>query len=453
MDDARLELVPTAVAAGGDALARDGDGRVVFVEGALPGERVAVRITEARKDYARAVVVDVLDPSPDRVAPPCPTLAAGCGGCTWQHVTPAAQSRLKAAIVVDALRRIARLPEPPVPSTVALDGLALRTTARLAVTPGARAGHRPRRAGGGAYSFSPAGAPSKSRASRSAAEARPETPASSPRRGPQPRPVPSSGGEGVAQAIETDTCLVTHPLLEDLIVHGRYGGVGEVVLRVGVASGERLVRLDVPVRKAAVEVPDGVVVVGEGSKGAAFVHEEVAGRRFRVSADSFFQPGPVAAAGLAAAVSAAAGDALGPGSHLVDAYAGTGLFASVLGAASGARVTAVESDRSAAADARANLADLDAKVVQVEVGRWDATRSGPADVVVADPARSGLGRPGVAALVAAGAARMVVVSCDPASLARDTVLLAAAGYRLTSVALVDAFPHTFHVEAVARFDR
>ena len=442
MDDVRLELVPTAVAAGGDALARDGDGRVVFVEGALPGERVAVRITEARKDYARAVVVDVLDPSPDRVAPPCPTLAAGCGGCTWQHVTPAAQSRLKAAIVVDALRRIARLPEPPAPSLVALDGPALRTTARLAVTSGARAGHRPRHAasggGGVAVLFPPAGAP---------------TPASSPRRGPQPRPVPSSGGEGVAQAIETDTCLVTHPLLEDLVVHGRYGGAGEVILRVGVASGERLVRLDVPVRKATVEVPDGVVVVGEGSKGAAFVHEEVAGRRFRVSADSFFQPGPVAAAGLVAAVSAAVGDALGPGAHLVDAYAGTGLFASVLGAASGARVTAVESDRSAAADARANLADLDAKVVPVEVGRWDATRSGPADVVVADPARSGLGRPGVAALVAADAPRMVVVSCDPASLARDTVLLTAAGYRLVSVALVDAFPHTFHVEAVARFDR
>lgn len=408
MDDMRLELVPTAVAAGGDALARDADGRVVFVEGALPGERVSVRITEAHKDYARAVMVEILDPSPDRVSPPCPTLAAGCGGCTWQHVTAAAQSRLKAAIVVDALRRIARLPEPPVPSVVLLDGPASRTTARLAVSPRARAGHRPR--GGKA-------------------------------------------GEGAATAVETDTCLVVHPLLEELVVHGRYAGAGEVVLRVGVASGERLVRLDIPARQAAVEVPDGVLVVGEGDKGPAFVHEEVAGRWFRVSADSFFQPGPVAAGGLVAAVSEAAADALGPGDHLVDAYAGTGLFASVLGSASGARVTALESGRSAAADARANLADLDAKVVSVEVGRWDAARGGPADLVVADPARSGLGRPGVAALVAAGAPRMVVVSCDPASLARDTVLLGAAGYRLTSVALVDAFPHTFHVEAVARFDR
>jgi 23S rRNA (uracil1939-C5)-methyltransferase len=73
-------------------------------------------------------------------------------------------------------------------------------------------------------------------------------------------------------------------------------------------------------------------------------------------------------------------------------------------------------------------------------------------VVVADPARSGLGRPGVGAVVATGAPRLVLVSCDPASLARDTVLLGATGYSLTSVALVDAFPHTFHTETVSRFD-
>jgi 23S rRNA (uracil1939-C5)-methyltransferase len=74
-------------------------------------------------------------------------------------------------------------------------------------------------------------------------------------------------------------------------------------------------------------------------------------------------------------------------------------------------------------------------------------------VVVADPSRTGLGRPGVAAVAATGASRLALVSCDPASLARDTVLLAEAGYALVSVAMVDAFPHTFHVETVSRFDR
>jgi len=384
------------MAAGGAALARDADGRVVFVEGALPGERVRARITDARKDFARAVAVEITDPSPDRVAPPCPALAAGCGGCTWQHVSADAQARLKADIVVDALRRIAKLTEPPAPGIVAMAGAPLRTTARLAVSPGGRAGHRPRTGSG---------------------------------------------------TVATEACLVAHPLLDELIVAGRYPGAGEVLLRVAVATGERMVLVDR--EAAAVQVPDDVGVFQEGDTRPAFVHEDVTGRRFRISAGSFFQPGPVVAAALANAVAAAAGDKLARGGVLVDAYAGVGLFASLLGAADAARVVAVESDPSAVADARVNLADLDAKVVASEVGRW---RPHPADLVVADPARSGLGRPGVGAIVATGAPRLVLVSCDPASLARDTVLLRAAGYTLTSVALVDAFPHTFHTETVSRFD-
>jgi len=391
-----VHLVPTAMAAGGAALARDDDGRVVFVDGGLPGERVRARITEARKDFARAVAVEIVDPSPDRIAPPCPALAAGCGGCTWQHVSAGAQVRLKADVVVDALRRIAKLDEPPVPDIAPMAGSPLRTTARLAVSPGGRAGHRPR------------------------------------------------SGSG---AVATNSCLVVHPRLEELIVASRYPGAGEVLLRVGVASGERMVLVD---RNAdAVQVPDDVGVFQEGDTRPAFVHEDVARRRFRISAGSFFQPGPVAAATLATAVGAAAAGALAQGSLLVDAYAGVGLFASVLGAADGARVVAVENDRSAVADARVNLADLDAKVVTSEVARW---RPQSADLVIADPARSGLGRPGVGAIAATGAPRVVLVSCDPASLARDTVLLGAAGYALMSVALVDAFPHTFHIETVSRFD-
>jgi tRNA/tmRNA/rRNA uracil-C5-methylase (TrmA/RlmC/RlmD family) len=392
-----LVLEPSTMAAGGAALARDADGRVVFVEGALPGERVRARVTDARKDFARAVVVEILEAAPDRVVAPCAALAAGCGGCTWQHVAPAGQIRLKAAIVVDALRRIAKLAEPPAPVAVPLDGPALRTTARLAVSSSGRAGHR-RHAG--------------------------------------------------RDAIETDACLAAHPLLEELIVAGRYPGAGQVLLRVSVATGERLVVVERAAER--VEVPAGVGVFQAGDRRPAFVHEDVAGRRFRVSAGSFFQSGPVVAGALVDAVDAAIGDALTQGEVLVDLYAGVGLFASTIGARHPAKVVAVESDPSAAADAHVNLVDLDAKVVAVEVGRW---RPRAAGVVVADPSRSGLGRPGAGAVAATGAARVVLVSCDPASLARDTVLLGEAGYRLTSVALVDAFPHTFHVETVSRFDR
>ena len=400
--------------AGGAALARDDSGRVVFVDGALPGELVVARVEEERRDFARASVVEVLDASPDRLRPPCSALAEGCGGCTWQHVSVEAQTRFKADIVRDALQRIGRLADPPVPSVQRLEGPALRTTTRLGVSAAGRAGHNRRSGAGG-------------------------------RRDAGPR-------ERSSAVVETDACLICHPLLEELVVAGRYRGAGEVLLRVGAATGERMVR--VTGRTEDVEVPDDVVVVRKGDHQPSWVHEEVAGRRFRISADSFFQSGPVAATGLAGAVARAGGDALETSGHLVDLYAGVGLFASILAARSGARVTAVESHPPAVADARANLADLQASVVSSEVGRWRLSPGdSPPQLVIADPSRPGLGRPGVAAAVATGTSRFVLVSCDPASLARDSRLLTAAGYRLVSVAMVDAFPHTFHVETVSRFDR
>jgi 23S rRNA (uracil1939-C5)-methyltransferase len=368
----------------------------------LPGEVVMVRLTESRGDFARATAVTIVEPSPERVSPPCPALAAGCGGCTWQHIAAEAQVRFKATIVVDALRRIGHFAEPPTPAVVRLDGPALRTTARLAVSAPGRAGYRPRR--------------------------------------------------GPDRAIATDSCLAAHPLLEELITHGRYPGATGVMLRVGVASGERLVMTTPSGVAAAAELPPDVVIAGDN--GGAWVHEVVAGRRFRVSADSFFQPGPVAASGLVAAASDAVGDRLATGGHLADLYAGVGLFGSVLGSTTGVQVTAVESDPAAVADAAVNLSGVDARVVVSDVARWRLRRRDPrVDVVVADPPRPGLGRPGVAAVVATRAPRLVLVSCDPASLGRDAALLRDAGYDLESVAMVDAFPHTFHVETVCRFDR
>jgi 23S rRNA (uracil1939-C5)-methyltransferase len=128
-----LELTVESIVAGGDGLAREESGRVVFVRGGLPGERVIAELTEEKRDFARAQVVEVLDPSPDRVAPPCPFVAAGCGGCEWQHIAPEAQARYKRRIVIDALRRIARIEEPVVNECIALPPTRYRTTVRVAV--------------------------------------------------------------------------------------------------------------------------------------------------------------------------------------------------------------------------------------------------------------------------------------------------------------------------------
>ena len=93
------------------ALAREADGRVVMIEGAIPGERVEVELTTKKKSFARGHVTAVLEPSPDRVTPPCEYVAAGCGGCEWQHIAPDAQRRLRRDVVVDALTRLGKVPD------------------------------------------------------------------------------------------------------------------------------------------------------------------------------------------------------------------------------------------------------------------------------------------------------------------------------------------------------
>jgi 23S rRNA (uracil1939-C5)-methyltransferase len=139
-----IELDVTTIVAGGDGLAREDNGRVVFVRGALPGERVEVQLVHEKRDFARAEIVRVITASADRVAPPCRFVAAGCGGCEWQHIAPAAQARYKRDIVVDALRRIGRIADPPVADTIELPPLRYRTTVRIAIDADGRAAFRKR---------------------------------------------------------------------------------------------------------------------------------------------------------------------------------------------------------------------------------------------------------------------------------------------------------------------
>jgi 23S rRNA (uracil1939-C5)-methyltransferase len=248
-------------------------------------------------------------------------------------------------------------------------------------------------------------------------------------------------------------CLVAHPLVDEVLRAGHFPSpVREVIIRVGAATGERLV----VARPAAAgaQVPPDTLLVGTDELAAgrrAWIHEMVAGRRWRISAESFFQGRPDGAEALVTAVGAAVGDALVPGGRLVDLYGGVGLFAGALGAGGDGRVVVVETNRSALADARVNLADLpDARIVGADVRRW---RPSAADVVVADPSRQGLGEPAVGRIDATGATVLALVSCDVAALGRDAGLLAAGGWHLESLTLVDLFPHTPHVEVVTGWKR
>jgi 23S rRNA (uracil1939-C5)-methyltransferase len=246
-----------------------------------------------------------------------------------------------------------------------------------------------------------------------------------------------------------DDCLVAHPLVAEVLVDGRFPGAREVTVRAGARTGERMAIVS-PTVGDATSVPDDVRLIGTDelrSGKRAWIHEEVDGRRLRISAESFFQGRPDGAEALLDAVRRALGDIDVDHDRLVDLYGGVGLFAAGLGTAS---PVLVERSPSSVADARRNLADVDATVVRVAVERW---RPSPAELVVADPARSGLGRDGVRAVAAVGARRVALVSCDPASLARDVGLLHQAGYQALGVEVLDMFPHTHHVEAVTTLER
>jgi 23S rRNA (uracil1939-C5)-methyltransferase len=406
-EDHREDLRVTAVAVGGEGVAREVSGRVVFVAGALPGERVVADVVEEHRRHARAVVVDVLEASPDRVAPPCPFVAAGCGGCGWQHVDPPAQRELKVAMVADALGRLGGVADPPVAAGPPLAGAGYRTTIRAVADAQRRLALRRHHS---------------------------------------------------HDLVAVPGCLVAHPLVAEVLAAGRFPLGADVTVRAGARTGERMVVVDGLCDEGGggdtgvddIVVPEGVRVVTGAELAAgtrAWLHEEVAGVRLRVSARSFFQAGPEAAEALVATVATAAGE-VADGARLVDLYGGVGLFAATVGR--GANVELVEASASSAADARVNLRDRDARVVRSDVARW---RARPADVVVADPPRAGLGRGGVRAVAATRAPRLILVSCDAGALGRDAGLLAGAGYRLVASTVVDAFPHTPHVEVVSRFDQ
>ena len=240
--------------------------------------------------------------------------------------------------------------------------------------------------------------------------------------------------------VELDACPVSHPLLQDLLASIHIRGSGEVSLRVGAATGER----------SAWVIDGDVELLGQppdvGIGPTAQVHEVVAGRSLRISAASFFQSGPAAAELLVTAVRDACGEFVNAPT-IVDAYGGVGLFAAAVDAAT---TTIVESSASACADASANLAHRRVHVLRAQVEQWKPRR---ADLVIADPSRSGLGRQAVRVLCATQAPRMVLVSCDPVSLARDAGLLRELGYDHVQSTVYDLFPQTHHVEVVTTFDR
>jgi 23S rRNA (uracil1939-C5)-methyltransferase len=405
-DPAEIEL--HGLTHGGEAVGRLPDGKACFVPYAIPGERVRVQVVEERKSWARARLLEVLEPSPDRVDPPCVHFGPDrCGGCQLQHVAPQRQAQMKRRIVTEQLERIGGFRDPPVAETVVVGPLGYRSQARFAVDARGRLGFR---------------------------------------------------SASSHQVVAIDRCLLldeaTHRLRER--AGDAWGDVAEVTVRTGTGSGCLVV---VPGPGPLPPLPaDDVPVALVDSRGAAMplrgspvLTHEIAGRRYTVGPTSFFQSSPAGAAALVELVRDAVRPE--PGQRILDLYAGVGLFSLAL-AEPGVDLVAVEAHPAAVDDARANLAGVEATVVQAAAEDAVAERAGERfDTVVLDPPRKGAGTAVCAGIAALDAPTVVYVSCDPAALARDARALCDAGYELAAVVPVDQFAQTAHIEAVATFRR
>ncbi len=385
-----MELTTKHIIAGGKALARHENGKTVFVRGALDTETVEVEITTSKKGFDEAQVSSVVSPSSQRVTPTCAHVTQGCGGCDWQHIDTSHQSTLRQKIVAESLRRIAKV-EHTVDAGPSLPDFAYRTTMRCGITEG------------------------KVELNKHASH--------------ETLPIPD--------------CKIVHPKMLDLLTNSGFGNNTEVTIRVSDTTGERIVLAETD---RGVDLPDDVrLVVTSNRPSGEYITETIAGQEIRCSAESFFQPSREAAEALVEVIQNMIPDDFA--GTLLDAYCGVGLFAATV--APNARVIALESSASAIEDAKVNLGEA-ARIIETKVEDFVCP---PVDIAIADPPRKGLDKKGVKAILNGNPSQIILVSCDPASFARDTALLIEQGYALGKVVALDNFAQTSHIETVANFQR
>ncbi len=357
-----IEINLDAIAHGGEAIGRYG-GKAVFVPYAIPGERVRIEIIEERDRWARARLLDVLERSPDRVDPPCPyfgSTADACGGCQWQHIAYPRQAELKQQIVADQLQRLGHIAKPAVADIVALADPAADDAAAAASSAFLAYGYRNHVQ----FALTPEGRLGFRRAASH-------------------------------DVVPVERCLLLDPRLDDLhaSLEVAWPELTSVSLRAGTDVGDTLILFEAAgdeVPELETNLPTACALLTRRGLtpliGEPWIFIEVLGRRYRVSAESFFQVNTVGAAALVEIVTAYADPR--PGDVLLDAYCGAGLFALALAELAG-EVIGVESSPSACEDFEFNAGDRtnislhEGAVEQVLPAlRSEGQR---ADIVVLDP--------------------------------------------------------------------
>src|SRR5438270_6788299 len=443
-----IDVELTDLAYGGDAVGRY-EGRVLFVPGGIPGERVRVEIVEERRGHARADLLEILRQAPERVEPSYPLLT-DCG-CQWQHIAYPAQLTWKAHIVRQLLVRIGKQPDAVVHPTIGMpNGISpwhYRNIALFSVGPAGEVGFKLTESHDvqdleDCALFHPALDIVYQRV-----------------RGKLIKYFGDSLSEmiqgftirGAIGAVNNTSAGAVKAVPTLLSLHARPGSLIE--------APQQLAHELITIAPGIV----GVIVERVGGRygrvvaGQEFLTDTVLGRRFRVSADSFFQVNLVQTAALIEK----ALQMLDPqrSEIALDGYSGVGLFSAFLAARS-ARVIAIESQPSAVMDARANatlnnqtnIATLEGTLERI-LGQLHY-RHERVDIALVDPPRAGCHPKALQALQTLAPRNICYVSCDPSTLARDTATLCANGrYRLVSAQPVDMFPQTYHIECIALLAR
>lgn len=409
-DGQPFELVLTGMAHGGTALGRH-EGRVIFVPYVLPGEHILARITQDKGRFAYAEALDVLETVAQRSQPACPHFGPGlCGGCHWQHADYPAQLVYKQNVVIDQFKRIGKFESPPVLPTLP------------APQPWAYRAHM-------TFSLNEDGAT-------------------------------GFWADDNSRIVPIDECHILHPALREVYQQLDLSAPEVKRLRFQVGSDPADVMLVIETDddfapELKVDLPVSVNILMSDNVpanliGRTHVIYEIAGRRFRATAGSFFQANPPVAEMLVEQVMSRL--ALAPDAVVLDLYSGVGLFAAFM-AAEAELVVTIESYPPAVTDAESNVADFD-NVDIIEGNAIDVLEEWPydrLDAVVVDPPRAGLEVEVLDLLGELAPARLVYVSCDPATLARDARRLENHGFNLVDVQPVDMFPQTYHIECVALF--
>jgi len=408
MNETTLNIVQLVY--GGNGMGRLANGKAVFVPGVLPGEKVRVRLYKEQKGYAQAELLEILEPSEDRIQPRCPHFGS-CGGCHYQHMPYPSQLNYKQVILTEQFLRLGNFPNPPlksiVPSPVEFN---YRNNVQFHISPNKTLGFQ---------------------------------------------------ATASNRIVGIKECHIAHRLLEDtrnLLDIEELPGLDLVELRCGLDDDVMMILESQQEIVPEFETKVPISAIFRGSQGGEFLLsgsdvllQEVMGKIFAVSPGSFFQVNLQAVEKMLTYIITLLPSA--ENRTVMDLYCGVGLFSSFF-APCAKKLIAIESSPSACQDYAHNLdtynhIELYQGNVENILPYIDASPS----LIIADPPRGGMGEDVIKSVLHLSSQTLAYVSCDPATLARDSRFLVAGGYSLTEITPFDFFPQTYHIETVALFKK